>query len=151
TSSALLALASGSFDFYGGEITTDNLILTNSGGKFSFHGGKLHTKNSTFFNGGAFFVGDGTNAAPLGFVGGTHGFPDGLIISSNATLTGCGTIIGPITNHGTIATNCGGITMAPTIAEQPISRTVTQGATVSFRVIANGDAPLTYQWRFSGL
>ena len=37
--------------------------------------------------------------------GGTYVFADGLVISSNAKLTGCGTIIGTIVNNGTIATN----------------------------------------------
>lgn len=30
-----------------------------------------------------------------------------LVISPNAILTGCGVILGTITNQGTIATNCG--------------------------------------------
>jgi len=29
------------------------------------------------------------------------------VISNNASVTGCGTIVGPITNYGTLATNCG--------------------------------------------
>src|SRR5204863_9666624 len=33
-------------------------------------------------------------------------FADGLTISSNASVTGCGTILGNINNSGTLATNC---------------------------------------------
>lgn len=36
---------------------------------------------------------------------------------------------------------------APSITSQPAGRTVDPGATVSFTVVATGNAPLTYQWR----
>ena len=39
---------------------------------------------------------------------------------------------------------------APTIITQPISLTVTAGASATFTVNANGSAPLTYQWRRNG-
>lgn len=41
--------------------------------------------------------------------------------------------------------------IAPTITLQPLSQTVTAGATVSFSVAANGTAPLSYQWRLNGV
>jgi hypothetical protein len=37
----------------------------------------------------------------------------------------------------------------PTITSQPQSRTVNEGANVSFSVTATGAAPLAYQWRFN--
>ena len=40
--------------------------------------------------------------------------------------------------------------VAPTIASQPVSRTVAQGATATFTVVATGTAPLSYQWRRNG-
>jgi len=52
-------------------------------------------------------VGDGSTPATLQLLGGTYSFADGLVVANNATVTGCGTILGSITNHGTIATNCG--------------------------------------------
>src|SRR5207249_2585721 len=51
-------------------------------------------------------------------------------------------------NHGTISTNCG-ISVPPSITQPPLSQTVTQGATATFTVIANGSGPLDYQWRFN--
>src|SRR5438093_2904717 len=38
----------------------------------------------------------------------------------------------------------------PVILEQPRSQTVGSGETVQFSVIAEGDPPLTYQWRLNG-
>jgi hypothetical protein len=37
-------------------------------------------------------------------------------------------------------------TAAPTITTQPVSQTVAVGATATFKVVAAGSAPLTYQW-----
>src|SRR5262249_16800110 len=68
----------------------------------------LNTKGTSAANGLPFVVGDGATPATLHLDGGLHSFADGLIISSNATLSGCGTVIGNIINHGIIATNCGG-------------------------------------------
>jgi T5SS/PEP-CTERM-associated repeat protein len=138
----------GTFTFSGGTMTADNIFLTNSTGQFLFRSGTLRTKNTVVANASPFVLGDGTNAATLELLGGTHSFADGLIISSNATLTGCGTVIGSIVNHGTINTNCGGNTgVPPMITQQPASLTVTQGATAVFSVVATGDPPLSYQWR----
>ena len=39
---------------------------------------------------------------------------------------------------------------APAIVQHPISKSITQGATVVFELEATGAAPLTYQWRFNG-
>ena len=40
--------------------------------------------------------------------------------------------------------------MAPTIVVQPTNQTVSLGGAASFSVVAEGDAPLTYQWSFNG-
>jgi hypothetical protein len=40
--------------------------------------------------------------------------------------------------------------VAPLIAAQPVSQTVTAGQTASFSVTATGTAPLTYQWKKNG-
>src|SRR5258706_7407531 len=133
-----------------GTVTTDNLLMTNSGAQLLFAGGTFRTKNSSVANGSPFIVGNGTNAATLELLGGTHSFANGLITSSNATLRGCGTIIGTVINNGIIATNCGGSSVLPSIIQPPMSLTVTQEATAVFRVIVSGTPPLTYQWRFQG-
>src|ERR1043165_8987395 len=38
----------------------------------------------------------------------------------------------------------------PSITTQPASQTVLQGSSVNFSVVADGTAPLTYQWRRGG-
>ena len=40
--------------------------------------------------------------------------------------------------------------IAPSIATQPTNQTVTAGQTATFTVMANGTAPLTYQWQKNG-
>ena len=39
---------------------------------------------------------------------------------------------------------------APSIATQPQNQTVVQSSNAAFSVVANGAAPLSYQWRFNG-
>jgi T5SS/PEP-CTERM-associated repeat protein len=145
-----VSVPSGNLTLSGGTITTDSVLLTNSAGRMVFNGGVLNTRGTTVANGSAFVVGDGSSAATFNLLGGTHSFANGLIISSNASLTGCGTIIGSIINHGTISTNCGGGSVPPSITMQPVNLTVTQGNNASFSVTATGDPPLSYQWRFGG-
>lgn len=41
--------------------------------------------------------------------------------------------------------------VAPSITAQPVSQTVTAGASVSFSVTASGTAPLSYQWQKNGI
>jgi hypothetical protein len=100
-------------------------------------------------NGVPFTVGDGVKPAVFILDGGTHSFADGLVISPNAVVTGCGTIVGSVINNGGTLTvsNCSSSGTAPQILQQPTSITVTQGATATFMVVASGDAPLSYEWR----
>ena len=101
-----LAVGGGTFTLSQGSVLTGNLFLTNNGGQFLFNGGVLQAGNITCANGVPFVIGDGVNAAALQLRGGTFSFANGLVISSNATVTGCGTILGSISNFGTLATNC---------------------------------------------
>lgn len=86
----------------GGSLTVSNLVLTNNTGQFQFNGGTLTTAGTMVTNGSPFIVGDGVTPALFYLNGGTHSFANGLVISSNATLAGCGTIVGTLVNHGTI-------------------------------------------------
>jgi hypothetical protein len=43
------------------------------------------------------------------------------------------------------------VELPPSITQQPVSLTVKQGDPATFMVVATGDPPLSYQWRFSGL
>jgi hypothetical protein len=145
--SATVDVFSGTLALNSGTLTVDNLLLTNSAGQLVFSGGTLRTKDTVTSNGLPFVVGDGNQPATLELLGGTHTFASGLVISSNATLKGCGTIIGNVTNHGTIATNCGVGPVLPMITTQPQSVTVAVDGTATFSVTASGDPPLSYQWR----
>jgi hypothetical protein len=107
TNGAVLDIGSGTFTLEKGTVTADSLLLTNIPGQLVFNGGTLQAKNIVAANGSPFVVGDGTTATILQLQGGVYTFANGLVISSNATLTGCGTITGPLTNFGTISTNCG--------------------------------------------
>jgi hypothetical protein len=147
SASAAIDVFSGTLALHGGTLNADNLLLTESAGQLVFSGGTLRTKGSLVSNGLPFVVGDGNNLATLELLGGTHSFASGLVISSNATLKGCGTIIGNLTNYGTIATNCGVAPGLPMITTQPQSVTVAVGGTATFSVTASGDPPLSYQWR----
>ncbi len=147
SNTALLSIPKGTLSLGGGTITVDSLVLTHSTGALGFSAGTLETKGTAVANGAPFVVGDGTSAATLHLLGGTHSFADGLVISKNATLSGCGTIVGNVINNGTIATNCGAAPAAPSITTQPASLVVTQGQTAIFSVTATGDPPLDYQWR----
>src|SRR5262249_16754246 len=57
---------------------------------------------------------------------------------------GCAGITSSSNNGG------GSKPVAPSIATQPASTTVTAGQTASFSVSANGTAPLSYQWQKNG-
>lgn len=92
----VLEVRNGSFTLSSGTVTTDSLLMTNAAGSFSFLGGTLSTKGSQVQNGQSFTVGDGLHSATLDLQGGTHVFADGLSLSSNAFLTGSGSLGGPL-------------------------------------------------------
>ncbi len=125
-----LSLQSGSLSLAGGTLTVDNLRLTNGNGQFSFANGKIQTRATTVNNGAPFTIGDGTNAATFELIGGTHSFANGLIISSNAVLTGCGTIIGTVINNGRML-NCSPVitSIAKNGASASVSFTTSSGKT----------------------
>ncbi len=66
-------------------------VLTNN--SVNLLGGTLGVKTTTYTN-GLFTVGDGAQAATLKSLGGTLAFTRGLVINTNATLTGGGTVSG---------------------------------------------------------
>jgi T5SS/PEP-CTERM-associated repeat protein len=136
----LLAVESGTFTLNQGNVTTDKLLLTNNTGQFIFSGGTFQAKTAIVSNGLPFVVGDGTRAATFQLSGGTYSFANGLVISSNATVTGCGTIIGTISNSGTLSTNC-----AP--AGVTITATTKAGATATifFTTLAGSNHVLEYK------
>ena len=89
----------------GGLIVADQLICGLGGGLpgiLTANSGTLKFKSATVANGLPLVIGDGTNTANYVMQGGTHLFSQGIVISSNSVLSGCGTIMGSVTNYGTI-------------------------------------------------
>lgn len=146
----VVAVSAGMLRLSGGGLTADSLLVTNPAGQLIFDGGTLTTKGTTVANGAPFVIGNGTAPATFFMNGGTHSFPNGLVISKNATLAGCGTIIGNIVNNGTISTNCGTVVGAPTITSAPQDQTVLPKGAATFNVTASGTAPMAYQWQGHG-
>ena len=109
TGSASVQISSGVATMDGGTLTTDKLLINDSNGTFSFNNGLIRAKTITVSNNQPFTVGDGINPATLELLGGTYTFADGLVISPNATVTGCGTVIGTVVNNGTYNNPCGSI------------------------------------------
>ena len=107
----VLDVESGSFTLSQGTVTADLIQLPGTNGSFTFNGGTLQAKSITVSNGAPFVVGDGVNPATLKLLGGTYTFANGLSISPNATVTGCGTVVGPVSNNGTYNVNCGGVSI----------------------------------------
>jgi hypothetical protein len=149
--SGFLDLSSGSLTLEGGSLAVDRLRLTNHAGQLRFNAGILHSADSVVANGLPFVIGDGVRPAVFVLGPGLHAFQDGLVVSSNATLTGCGQIVGTVLNQGgTITTsNCSPSGSPPHILQPPVSLTVTQNATAGFSVSADGTPAPTYQWRFT--
>lgn len=139
---AQIEVRAGDFTLNGGTIVADVLRATNANGNFFFNAGTLRVKEITAANGSPFVVGDGNNPATLELQGGTYKFTDGLVISANATVTGCGTVIGNIVNNGTYNNPCN----VPGIAITSLTKTGNV-ASVSFTSI-NG---LNHTLEFKGL
>ena len=114
TGSARFVVNQGAFTINQGEITTDQVLVSTNGAVLVFNGGTLRARSLSVSNGAPFTVGDGVQPAVLEMVGGLFNFPNGLVIAPNASVIGCGTVIGPITNNGIYSNTCGGATPLPT-------------------------------------
>jgi hypothetical protein len=79
------------------------------------------------------------NPATLQLQGGTFFFANGLVISSNATVKGCGTILGNISNFGNLATNCG-----PTVVITSATK-ANSTVTVFFTTLSGSNHVLEYK------
>lgn len=141
---AYVEVAEGSFSLSQGAVTMDQLILTNANGQFTFNGGTLQANGISMSNGAPFVVGDGLTPATLQLNGGTYSFANGLVISPNAAVRGCGAILGNITNNGTLATNC-----PPAITITGIAKTGVV-ATVSFTTASGANHILQYTTNVGG-
>ena len=95
----------------GGSVTNVGAITVVTNNMFRMFGGRVSAGNATV---GASLVtlGDGAQAAVWEVMGGTHTFSNGVVVASNATLTGVGTVSGlaggvTLTNGATIAPGSG--------------------------------------------
>jgi hypothetical protein len=145
SATARLEIAQGSFNLNAGNLTADRILLTTNTGQFRFNGGTLRTKSMTVANGAPFTIGNGVNPATLELLGGIYSFADGLVISPNATVTGCGTVIGAITNNGTYNNTCGGPSPSPTT----ISATHKSGSTVTISCASSNGSSYTLEYKIA--
>ncbi len=87
-----------------GTRTFANGLVFNTNATVIFGTGTLSSSATTNRNGQLFTVGNGSSNAVFNLLGnGTHSFANNLVIASNASLTGNGTIVGSVTNFGNIA------------------------------------------------
>ncbi len=97
-----------------GSVQANSLILTNgANSRIALVGGTLESGGTVVTNNQRFVVGNGINSATFTLgAGGTHWFANGLEITSNATLSGCGTINGSVLvdTGGVVVANCGTLT-----------------------------------------
>ncbi len=128
-----------------GLIEVSQLVMTNSSGVFEFNGGTFNTAKTTNNNGRVFTVGNGTNSSKLGLRGGNHFFANRLVISSNASLLGNGTVIGTVTIQPGAAIEPGYPVGVMSFSNSP----VLQGAT-TMEISRNGAVLTNDQIQVSG-
>jgi PKD repeat protein len=122
----------GTFLLDSGTVTVDTLIVTNGASSVVNHnGGVLNSAGTAVTNGITYTIGDTIHAATFHLLGGVHSFANGLRISTNSFLTGCGTINGAIVTFGTISNDCGTLTISDVITNNGVI-VVASGATTVF-------------------
>lgn len=97
TATATSLVTQGELVLNSGLAQFDRLELNSATGRLQFNGGTLRARDLIVNNGAPFVLGDGVNPATLELDGGTVTFANGIVISPNATLAGCGTLIGNVT------------------------------------------------------
>ncbi len=139
TATGAIVVQNGTFTLSGGTLAVDAIVAVTNGAQFTFNSGTLSAGSITVSNGAPFVVGNGVNPATLLLQGGIYSFADGLVIASNATVAGCGTILGSITNNGTLNTNCGANVIITAITR------VGNTATVSFSTVTGATHVLEFK------
>ena len=95
----------------GGTLTANHsLELIGSTTRLFFNAGQINSAGTFVTNTQQFVVGNGIGSANFHLLDGTHSFNNGLRISSNSFLTGCGAINGivAIDAGGSVRVDCGG-------------------------------------------
>ncbi len=151
TEIAQLTISNG---FVAGTISQEGGTLSIQGGSVSgqvstldtflaFGSGRIETATFQYFENTDFDIGDGNHPATLELIeNGSASASGGMIVVSNAFLTGCGTVDAAfVVNFGTITNDCQGGTLTFDCAVTNNARIVaTNGATLVFNgpVINNG-------------
>jgi T5SS/PEP-CTERM-associated repeat protein len=134
----LLQIDSGTFTLSQGTVQADILNAQTTNGFVNLSGGTLQARSITIANGVPFTVGDGIHPATLQLQGGTYNFANGLVISPNATVTGCGTVVGTVSNNGSYSVNCGGLNITAIVKTNSL-------ATIYFTTETNKTYALEYK------
>ena len=104
TASGALNVQFGTLNLNSGTVTVNRFYANNGASSIvSFNGGTLNSGGSTVSNGSIFQVGDGSSTATFDLFGGAHAFANGILINTNAILTGTGAVTGSVTDAGLIA------------------------------------------------
>ncbi|MGA2140672.1 MAG: hypothetical protein ABSH14_17610, partial [Verrucomicrobiia bacterium] len=129
----------GTLTLAGGTLTVNGIVLTNPSSQFIFSGGWLNANAITNANGQVLTVGNGVASATLNLLGGISSLGNGLHVSANATLTGCGTINGNVTidSGGTVLANCGALTFAGIVTNNGTMRANSGSALESYGTVVN--------------
>jgi hypothetical protein len=125
----------------GGSLTVDQLFVINgTNSQFNFNAGSVGSKSTTVSNTQTFVVGDGVDAATFRLLGGIHTFSNGLLVRSNATVVGCGTINGSVLVDagGSMISDCGGtLSVTGTITNNGVIEAVNGGTLESYGLVIN--------------
>jgi len=108
----VLEIDGGTLSINAGTVTAGQFVLSDGDGDntFSFTSGLLVTGGTFVTNGQNFVIGDGTDVATFHLAGGFHSFANGLLVDTNSSVTGCGTLDGSVVidPDATVLANCGG-------------------------------------------
>ncbi len=145
TATATSIVTQGDLVLNSGLAQFDRLELNSATGRLQFNGGTLRARDLIVNNGAPFVLGDGVTPATLELDGGTVTFANGITISPNAKLTGCGTLTGNVT---VLAGGSNGFQPCGQPPITPITLTNFASVTAGIRFSFNSDAGVNYLVEF---
>jgi len=137
-STGMVDVVSGTLNITGGNVVFDSVIATNSAARITLNGGSVTADDFFVSNGVPLIIGNGTNPVTLRLDKGTNVFVNGLVVSSNATLVACGTIVGNVVNNGTVVIDQPGTLIFAGAVTNNRTMVQSNGGQIDFRgVLAN--------------
>jgi hypothetical protein len=107
-----LLATNATYDVYTNKIVQSSLAIITNGvySTFNLGSGVFNARSAIINSAEMFIIGDGVNPATYHLLGGVHSFANGIEVTNNAVLSGCGTINGSvlIDDGGTVIADCGG-------------------------------------------